>query len=381
MIIKKKTISSKVAKKKNSILINTIKNKKKTKVKKIEKKFVKTLIKKKIVKKEKEQKKLTKKELQKTQEKRNKKIQELLSDSILDVDSVIKDKGSLKDSRYDSIQIYLKNIGEHDLISTAEEKVLAKKIEKGNQDAKKKLAQANLRLVVSIAKKYATRSPDLTILDLIQEGNIGLYKAVDKFDYRKGFKFSTYATWWIRQAVTRALADQSKTIRVPVHMVETITKYKQTIRQLTQNLGRPPEPEEIGIEMCLPLDKVYNIMKIDQSIVSLETPIGSGGEDGKTILGDFISDDMGTGDAVDSPEVEANRSLLQKEIGLVLNVLSDKEKRILEMRHGLSDGIFHTLEDVGEEFGVTRERIRQIEAKAHERIRESNESQRLKDFF
>lgn len=380
MIIKKKTISSKVAKKKNSILINTIKNKKKTKVKKVEKKLVKTLIKKKIVKK-KEQKKFTKKELQKAQEKRNKKILELLSDSILDVDSVIKDKGSLKDSRYDSIQIYLKNIGQHDLITTAEEKELAKKIEKGDQNAKKKLAQANLRLVVSIAKKYATRSPDLTILDLIQEGNIGLYKAVDKFDYRKGFKFSTYATWWIRQAVTRALADQSKTIRVPVHMVETITKYKQTVRQLTQNLGRPPEPEEIGIEMGLILDKVYNIMKIDQSIVSLETPIGSGGEDGKTILGDFISDDMGTGDAVDSPEVEANRSLLQKEIGLVLNVLSAKEKRILEMRHGLSDGIFHTLEDVGEEFGVTRERIRQIEAKAHERIRESSESQRLKDFF
>lgn len=290
---------------------------------------------------------------------------------------------SKKDKKsFDSIQIYLKEIGKHDLITNDMEIILAKRVEAGDDEAKKQLAQANLRLVVSIAKKYANKSPNLTMLDLIQEGNIGLYKAVDKFDYTKGFKFSTYATWWIRQAVTRALADQSKTIRVPVHMVETITKYKQILRILTQDLGRPPEAEEIAIEMELPVAKVYNIMQIDQSIVSLETPIGSGGDDGKTSLADFMSDDNAVnGIMVSTPESDANKKLLQGEIAVVLKTLSDKEKKILEMRHGLSDGVFHTLEEVGKEFGVTRERIRQIEAKAHEKIRESEGSERLKDFF
>lgn len=290
---------------------------------------------------------------------------------------------SKKDKKsFDSIQIYLKEIGKHELIDNNEEIVLAKRVQKGDEEAKKKLAQANLRLVVSIAKKYANKSPNLTMLDLIQEGNIGLYKAVDKFDYTKGFKFSTYATWWIRQAVTRALADQSKTIRIPVHMVETITKYKQVFRILTQDLGRPPEAEEIAIEMEIPLNKVYNIMQIDQSIVSLETPISSGGDGGKTSLADFMSDDNAVnGSMVSTPEGDANKKLLQGEISIILDTLSDKEKRILEMRHGLEDGVFHTLEEVGKEFGVTRERIRQIEAKAHDNIRESEGSDRLKDFF
>ncbi|PID83184.1 hypothetical protein CSB11_02465 [Candidatus Campbellbacteria bacterium] len=290
---------------------------------------------------------------------------------------------SKKDKKsYDSVQIYLKEIGSHDLIDSEEEVELAKKVQLGDEEAKKKLAQANLRLVVSIAKKYANKSPNLTMLDLIQEGNIGLYKAVDKFDHTKGFKFSTYATWWIRQAVTRALADQSKTIRVPVHMVETITKYKQVLRSLTQDLGRPPEPEEIAIEMDIPVDKIYNIMQIDQTIVSLETPIGSDSGDDKSVLSDFISDEnVVNGDVVVTPEQESSLRILKEEIKKVLSNLSEKERKILEMRHGLADGIFHTLEEVGKEFGVTRERIRQIEAKAHEKIRESSESNRLKDFF
>jgi RNA polymerase primary sigma factor len=316
--------------------------------------------------------------------KKSKKKEQKIETNFLDLDEDINEEAfSKKDKKlFDSIQIYLKEIGKHDLINNDREVVLAKRVEKGDDDAKKELAQANLRLVVSIAKKYANKSPNLTMLDLIQEGNIGLYKAVDKFDYTKGFKFSTYATWWIRQAVTRALADQSKTIRVPVHMVETITKYKQIFRILTQDLGRPPEAEEIAIEMELPIAKVYNIMQIDQSIVSLETPIGSGGDDGKTSLADFMSDDNAVnGIMVSTPESDANKKLLQGEITIILETLSEKEKRILEMRHGLEDGVFHTLEEVGKEFGVTRERIRQIEAKAHEKIRESEGSERLRDFF
>ncbi len=285
-----------------------------------------------------------------------------------------------KDKRYDSIQVYLREIGKHDLISVEEEIELAKQIENGSEEAKKKLARANLRLVISIAKKYATRSPDLTLLDLIQEGNIGLYKAVDKFDYRKGFKFSTYATWWIRQAVTRALADQSKTIRVPVHMVETIAKYRQMLTILTHALGRHPLPEEIAIEMDLEIEKVYNIMQIDQSTISFETPIGSDG-DRKTTFSDFIGDEMATGDSVDAPSKEADDRILKDRIAEILNSLTEKERRILEMRHGLNDGIFHTLEEVGKEFGVTRERIRQIEAKAHEKIRRHKDSGKLKVFF
>ena len=285
-----------------------------------------------------------------------------------------------KKKKHDSVQMYLKEIGKHDLIDAAKEIELAKRIEAGDLTAKAELAKANLRLVVSIAKKYVGRSPDLTLLDLIQEGNIGLFKAVDKFEYQKGFKFSTYATWWIRQAVTRALADQSKTIRIPVHMVETITKYKQVVRRLSQDLGRFPMPEEVAEEMEIEVAKVHHIMQIDQITVSLETPVKNDSDEGKSTLGDFISNENANGDFVESPDSEANRRLLRQQIESVLDSLSDKERRILEMRHGLLDGVFHTLEEVGKEFGVTRERIRQIEAKALEKIRNSDDAQRLTDF-
>jgi RNA polymerase primary sigma factor len=280
------------------------------------------------------------------------------------------------DSGYDSIQMYLREIGQYPLIHAHEEKELAKRIVAGDDEAKNLLAKANLRLVVSIAKKYVGRSPDLTLLDLIQEGNLGLFKAVDKFDWTKGFKFSTYATWWIRQAITRALADQSRTIRVPVHMVETIAKYKQVVRRLSQDLGRDPLPDEIAVEMGLDVDKVYMIEKIDQSTVSLESPVGDNdGDDGKSVLGDFIPDDK-----ILSPDQESSRRILQDQVKEILNDLSEKERRILEMRHGLVDGIQHTLEEVGKKFNVTRERIRQIEAKAHEKIRNHDKANRLKNY-
>ena len=292
----------------------------------------------------------------------------------------IQEEEKNKDKKYDSVQMYLKEIGKYDLIDATKEVELAKRIEKGDEEAKNELARANLRLVVSIAKKYVGRSPDLTLLDLIQEGNIGLFKAVDKFEWEKGYKFSTYATWWIRQAVTRALADQSKTIRIPVHMVETITKYKQIVRQLSQNLGRYPLPEEIAEEMEMDLEKIHHIMQIDQVTVSLETPVANDNEEGKSILGDFIANEASSGDRIMSPEEEADSKMLRKQILEVLDGLSEKERKILEMRHGLEDGIFHTLEEVGREFGVTRERIRQIEAKAHERIRHSKDSHKLREF-
>jgi len=282
---------------------------------------------------------------------------------------------SKSDASYDSIQMYLKEIGQYPLISAAEEKELAKRIEKGDDEAKNLLARANLRLVVSIAKKYVGRSPDLTLLDLIQEGNLGLFKAVDKFDWTKGYKFSTYATWWIRQAITRALADQSRTIRVPVHMVETIAKYKQVVRRLSQDLGRDPLPEEIGIEMGVDTDKIYQIEKIDQDTVSLESPVGDDSDDGRSTLGDFLFDDK-----ILSPEQEASRRILRDQVREILDDLSDKEQHILEMRHGLMDGITHTLEEVGQKFGVTRERIRQIEAKAHEKIRQHEKISKLKSY-
>jgi RNA polymerase primary sigma factor len=275
---------------------------------------------------------------------------------------------------YDSVQIYLKEIGKYSLITAADEKELAKRIQAGDMEAKGLLAKANLRLVVSIAKKYVNRSPDLTLLDLIQEGNLGLFKAVDKFDWTKGYKFSTYATWWIRQAITRALADQSRTIRVPVHMVETIAKYKQVVRRLSQDLGREPMPEEIAIEMGVEVEKVHMIEKIDQSTVSLESPVGDSDSE-QSVLGDFIADDK-----LPSPDQDASRRILADQVKEILNDLSDKEKEILELRHGLKDGIQHTLEEVGKQFGVTRERIRQIEAKAHEKIRQHEKSERLKGY-
>ncbi len=279
------------------------------------------------------------------------------------------------DSAYDSIQMYLKEIGQYPLINAAKEKELAKRIQAGDMEAKNLLAKANLRLVVSIAKKYVGRSPDLTLLDLIQEGNLGLFRAVDKFDWTKGYKFSTYATWWIRQAITRALADQSRTIRVPVHMVETIAKYKQVVRRLLQDLGREPLPDEIATEMGMDVDKIYQIEKIEQDVVSLESPVGDDSDDSKSTLQDFIPDDK-----ILSPDQESSRRILRDQVNAILNDLSEKERKILEMRHGLNDGITHTLEEVGREFGVTRERIRQIEAKAHEKIRQHDQAARLKNY-
>ncbi|MDE2040788.1 MAG: sigma-70 family RNA polymerase sigma factor [Patescibacteria group bacterium] len=279
------------------------------------------------------------------------------------------------DSAYDSIQMYLKEIGQYPLINASQEKELAKRIQNGDTEAKNLLAKANLRLVVSIAKKYVGRSPDLTLLDLIQEGNLGLFRAVDKFDWTKGYKFSTYATWWIRQAITRALADQSRTIRVPVHMVETIAKYKQVVRRLSNDLGREPLPDEIAMEMGMDVDKIYQIEKIEQDVVSLESPVGDDSDDGKSTLQDFIADDK-----ILSPDQESSRRILRDQVNMILNDLSEKERKILEMRHGLNDGITHTLEEVGREFGVTRERIRQIEAKAHEKIRQHDKINRLKNY-
>ena len=277
------------------------------------------------------------------------------------------------ENSYDSIQMYLREIGQYPLLNAHEERTLAKRIVDGDDEARNLLARANLRLVVSIAKKYVGRSPDLTLLDLIQEGNLGLFKAVDKFDFTKGFKFSTYATWWIRQAITRALADQSRTIRIPVHMVETMAKYKQVSRRLSQDLGRDPMPEEIATEMGVEVEKVYQIEKISQDTISLELPIGD--DDDRSRLSDFISDDK-----ILSPDQEVAHRILADQMKEILETLSEKERKILEMRHGLMDGTYHTLEEVGKEFGVTRERIRQIEAKALEKIRQHEKSRRLKSY-
>ena len=294
---------------------------------------------------------------------------------LLDVADEALVKKLAKDSSYDSIQMYLKEIGQYPLLSGGEEKELAKRIELGDDDAKTLLMRANLRLVVSIAKKYVGRSPDLTLLDLIQEGNLGLHKAVDKFDWTKGYKFSTYATWWIRQAITRALADQSRTIRVPVHMVETIAKYKQVFRRLSQDLGRDPLPEEIANEMGVDVDKIYTIEKIDQSTVSLESKVGDDDDDKGSTLGDFVADDK-----ILAPDQESSRRIIADQVKEILGDLSEKEREILELRHGLTDGVQHTLEEVGKRFGVTRERIRQIEAKAHEKIRQHDKINRLRNY-
>jgi RNA polymerase primary sigma factor len=277
-------------------------------------------------------------------------------------------------SSNDSVQMYLKEIGKYPLIKAAEERELAQKIIAGDEEARNLLAQANLRLVVSIAKKYSNRAADLTLLDLIQEGNIGLYKAVEKFDWTKGFKFSTYATWWIRQSITRALADQSRTIRIPVHMVETISKYKQVSRRLEQDLGRTPLPEEVATEMGIEVEKIYMINKISQTTASLEESIG-GSDDDKSTRSEFIADDK-----IMSPDREASKRILQDQFQEILNDLSPKEQKIVEMRYGLKDGINHTLEEVGKEFGVTRERIRQIEAKVHDKIRSNEKVMKLRDY-
>ena len=273
----------------------------------------------------------------------------------------------------DPVQMYLKEIGRVAFLTADEEKELAKKIEKGDEESKKKLARANLRLVVSIAKKYIGRSPNLTLLDLIQEGNLGLFRAVEKFDWRRGYKFSTYATWWIRQAITRALADQARTIRIPVHMVETISKYTQIRRRLLQDLGREPLAEEIASEMGVDVAKIHHIQKISQETVSLETPVGDEEED--SILAEFIEDEK-----VIAPSLEAARTLLKERLNEILVDLTSREQKILAMRFGLEDGVTHTLEEVGEEFGVTRERIRQIESKALDRIREHASLKKLKGY-
>ncbi len=273
----------------------------------------------------------------------------------------------------DAVQMYLKEIGKTPLLTTEDERELAKKIEKGDEESRRKFIQANLRLVVSIAKRYVNRTPNLSILDLIQEGNIGLSRAVDKFDYRRGFKFSTYATWWIRQAITRALADQSRTIRIPVHMVETISKYTQAKRRLTQELGREPLAEEIAIEMSLPVDKIRHIQKISQDVVSLESPVGDDDED--STLSEFIPDEKNL-----TPSQVASQTLLRDRIREILIDLTPREQKILGMRFGLEDGVTHTLEEVGKEFGVTRERIRQIEAKALIRIKGHEKSHTLEGY-
>ncbi|PIU99308.1 RNA polymerase sigma factor RpoD [Candidatus Wolfebacteria bacterium CG03_land_8_20_14_0_80_36_15] len=273
----------------------------------------------------------------------------------------------------DAVQVYLKEIGKTPLLTASEEKELAKRAEKGDEEARQHLIKANLRLVVSIAKRYARRSPQLSILDLIQEGNIGLARAVSKFDYRKGFKFSTYATWWIRQAVTRALADQSRTIRIPVHMVEIISQYTQTKRRLSQELGREPSPEEIAIEMGVDIDKIHNIQKISQQVLSLESPVGE--EDEDSTLQEFIKDEKSL-----TPVQLTDRTLLREKIKEVLVDLPEREQEILKMRFGLTDAITHTLEEVGKKFNVTRERIRQIEAKALEKIRAHQKVKLLEEY-
>ncbi|WP_285818191.1 RNA polymerase sigma factor RpoD [Lactobacillus taiwanensis] len=271
----------------------------------------------------------------------------------------------------DPVRMYLKEIGRVSLLNADQEIALAKRIEAGDEEAKQELAEANLRLVVSIAKRYVGRG--MSFLDLIQEGNMGLMKAVDKFDYRLGFKFSTYATWWIRQAITRAIADQARTIRIPVHMVETINKLIRIQRQLLQDLGREPTPEEIGAEMDMPTDKVREILKIAQEPVSLETPIG---EEDDSHLGDFIEDKDAT-----SPEQHASYELLKEQLEEVLDTLTDREENVLRLRFGLDDRRTRTLEEVGKVFGVTRERIRQIEAKALRKLRHPSRSNQLKDFL
>jgi RNA polymerase primary sigma factor len=281
------------------------------------------------------------------------------------------DTGDISSTTQDPVKMYLKDIGKVPLLSAEEEIELAKRMEAGDEAAKKKLAESNLRLVVSIAKRYVGRG--MLFLDLIQEGNLGLLKAVEKFDYRKGYKFSTYATWWIRQAITRAIADQARTIRIPVHMVETINKVTRVSRDLLQKLGREPLPEEVGEVMGLPKERVQEIMKIAQEPVSLETPIG---EEEDSHLGDFIQDE-----SIPTPVEATNQTLLHEQLDDVVSTLTEREQRVIKLRFGWDDGRPRTLEEVGKEFNVTRERIRQIEAKALRKLRHPNRSRKLKDFL
>ena len=281
------------------------------------------------------------------------------------------DTGDISSTTQDPVKMYLKDIGKVPLLSAEEEIELAKRMEAGDEMAKKELAESNLRLVVSIAKRYVGRG--MLFLDLIQEGNLGLLKAVEKFDYRKGYKFSTYATWWIRQAITRAIADQARTIRIPVHMVETINKVTRVSRDLLQKLGREPLPEEVGEVMGLPKERVQEIMKIAQEPVSLETPIG---EEEDSHLGDFIQDE-----SIPTPVEATNQTLLHEQLDEVVSTLTEREQRVIKLRFGWDDGRPRTLEEVGKEFNVTRERIRQIEAKALRKLRHPNRSRKLKDFL
>ena len=296
-------------------------------------------------------------------------------DAISDGEDVEKidftDTGDISSTTQDPVKMYLKDIGKVPLLSAEEEIELAKRMEAGDEMAKKKLAESNLRLVVSIAKRYVGRG--MLFLDLIQEGNLGLLKAVEKFDYRKGYKFSTYATWWIRQAITRAIADQARTIRIPVHMVETINKVTRVSRELLQKLGREPLPEEVGEVMGLPKERVQEIMKIAQEPVSLETPIG---EEEDSHLGDFIQDE-----SIPTPVEATNQTLLHEQLDEVVSTLTEREQRVIKLRFGWDDGRPRTLEEVGKEFNVTRERIRQIEAKGLRKLRHPNRSRKLKDFL
>lgn len=278
---------------------------------------------------------------------------------------------SERGSAEDPVRMYLKEIGRIPLLSSEEEIELAKRMEMGDEEAKKKLSEANLRLTVSIAKRYSGRG--MQFLDLIQEGNLGLIKAVEKFDYRKGYKFSTYATWWIRQSITRAIADQARTIRIPVHMVETMNRVNRTSRRLLQEYGREPTPEEIAVTMNLPVERILEVSKISQEPVSLETPIG---EEEDSHLGDFIQDEH-----VPVPSEEAAHTLLREQLEEVMDTLSDREQKVLALRFGLEDGKPHTLEEVGKDFQVTRERIRQIEAKALRKLRHPTRSKKLRDFL
>jgi RNA polymerase primary sigma factor len=274
--------------------------------------------------------------------------------------------------KIDNVQMYLREIGKVSFLTAREEKELARLIEQGDLEAKKKLITSNLRLVVSIAKRYVGKSPNLTLLDLIQEGNLGLFRAAEKFDWRKGYKFSTYATWWIRQAITRALADQARTIRIPVHMIETISKYTQVRRKLLQDLGREPLVEEIAAEMGLEVDKVRHIKKISQKVVSLETPVG---EDEDSLLGEFVKDEKEL-----PPDVLVSRTILRERLKEIMKDLNEREQKILSMRFGLEDGVTHTLEEVGKVFNVTRERIRQIEANALEKIRKHEGLKKIENY-